>query len=188
MELTRLLEEAADGDREALDRVFTVVYRELRHIASMQRNGWRQNQTLNTTALVHEAYLKLASADSAGFSNRAHFLAVASKAMRQALVSYARMKNAERRGAGAPHVELNEALQGSNPVTEQGALNILEVHDALERLEALNERHARVVEARFFGGLDLASTAEAVGVSLATVKRDWTLASAWLRRELSHSD
>lgn len=185
LELTRLLEEAAGGDRAALDHVFSVVYAELRHIAGLHRHGWKDHQTMNTTALVHEAYMKLASADSVNFTNRAHFMAVASKAMRQALVSYARMKNAERRGSGAPHTELHDELQGSNPLTHEAALGILEVHDALERLEELNERQARVVEARFFGGLDLEATAEAVGVSLATVKRDWALASAWLYRELT---
>jgi len=187
-ELTLLLEQAADGDRHALDRVFSVVYPQLRHMASVHRNGWQSHQTLNTTALVHEAYLKLASADAVSFSNRGHFLAVASRAMRQALVSYARMKSAARRGGDRPHHELHEALLGDNPLTQEGATGILEVHGALERLKMLDERQARVVEARFFGGLDLESTAEAVGVSLATVKRDWAVASAWLRRELSPSD
>ena len=98
------------------------------------------------------------------------------------------MKRAERRGGNAPHQELHDALPGANPLTPEGASGILEIHEALERLKELDERQARVVEARFFGGLDLETTAEAVGVSLATVKRDWVMASAWLRRELSPSD
>jgi RNA polymerase sigma factor (TIGR02999 family) len=153
-------------------------------MAALQRRRWEGDFTLNTTALVHEAYLKLMASESAQYNDRGHFMAVAARAMRQVLVNYAKMKKAGRRGGGAPHVELDEGLHEFNPLTEAGAEEILSLHGALERLAELNERQAQVVEARFFAGLDLQGTAEAVGVSLATVKRDWALASAWLYREL----
>lgn len=183
-DLTLLLQDASNGDRAAMDRVFSAVYEELRQMAALQRRRWEGDHTLNTTALVHEAYVKLAGSDSPQYNNRGHFLAVAARAMRQVLVNYAEMKKAARRGGGAPHQDLDEFVSGENPLTDEAAIEVLAVHEALNRLAELNERHARVVEARFFAGLDLESTADAVGVSLATVKRDWALASAWLYREL----
>lgn len=183
-EITVLLREAADGDRAALDRAFEQVYGELRSLAGSQRRRWDGDYTLNTTALVHEAYVKLVGSNGSGFNNRGHFLAVAARAMRQILVNYAERKRAERRGGGAAHVELDDRIGEFNPLTQEAAVEVLALHEALERLARLNERQARVVEARFFAGLDLHGTAEVVGVSLATVKRDWALASAWLHREL----
>jgi RNA polymerase sigma factor (TIGR02999 family) len=184
LELTLLLQAASGGDRAAMDQAFSALYDELRNMAALQRRRWEGDFTLNTTALVHEAYLKLMASESAQYNDRGHFMAVAARAMRQVLVNYAKMKKAGRRGGGAPHVELDEGLHEFNPLTEAGAEEILSLHGALERLAELNERQAQVVEARFFAGLDLQGTAEAVGVSLATVKRDWALASAWLYREL----
>jgi RNA polymerase sigma factor (TIGR02999 family) len=183
-EITVLLREAADGDRAALDRAFEQVYGELRSLAGSQRRRWDGDYTLNTTALVHEAYVKLVGSNASRFNNRGHFLAVAARAMRQILVNYAERKRAERRGGGAAHVELDDRIGEFNPLTQEAAVEVLALHEALERLAHLNERQARVVEARFFAGLDLKGTAEVVGVSLATVKRDWALASAWLHREL----
>lgn len=184
-EITVLLREAADGDRAALDRAFDQVYGELRRLAGSQRRRWEGDYTLNTTALVHEAYVKMVGSNSARFNDRSHFLAVAARAMRQILVNYAERRRAARRGGGAPHVELDERVGEFNPLTHEAAVEVLALHEALGRLAELNERQARVVEARFFGGLDLEGTAKAVGISLATVKRDWALASAWLHRELS---
>lgn len=184
-EITVLLREAADGDRAALDRAFEQVYGELRRLAGSQRRRWGGDYTLNTTALVHEAYVKMVGSSSARFNDQSHFLAVAARAMRQILVNYAERRQAARRGGGAPHVALDERVGEFNPLTHEAAVEVLALHEALGRLAELNERQARVVEARFFGGLDLEGTAQAVGISLATVKRDWALASAWLHRELS---
>ena len=184
-DLTLLLQDASNGDRAALDRVFSAVYDELRFLAASQRRRWEGDYTLNTTALVHEAYVKLVGSASPEYNNRGHFLAVAARAMRQVLVNYAELKRADRRGGGAPHRELDDSVAAANPLNDDAALEVLAIHEALNRLAELNERQARVVEARFFAGLDLQDTAEAVGASLATVKRDWVLASAWLHRELS---
>lgn len=183
-EITVLLREAADGDRAALDRAFEQVYEELRRLAGSQRRRWEGDYTLNTTALVHEAYVKLVGSNSSRFNDRGHFLAVAARAMRQILVNYAERRGAERRGGGAAHVDLDERVGEFNPLTQEAAVEVLALHQALDRLAAMNERQARVVEARFFAGLDLKETADVVGVSLATVKRDWAFASAWLHREL----
>jgi RNA polymerase sigma factor (TIGR02999 family) len=185
VEITVLLREAAEGDRAALDRAFEQVYGELRRLAGSQRRRWEGDYTLNTTALVHEAYVKMVGSNSARFKDRSHFLAVAARAMRQILVNYAERRRAARRGGGAAHVELDERMGEFNPLTHEAAVEVLALHEALERLAEMNERQARVVEARFFAGLDLEGAAQAVGISLATVKRDWALASAWLHRELS---
>lgn len=179
-EITARLRAAQQGDREALDEVFTLVYAELRQRAKAQRRRWSGDNTLDTTALVHEAYLKLVDQSSAKWNDRAHFLAVAARAMRHVLVNYAEQRRAAKRGGGAPHVPLDE----NNPVSEEVAEEVLALHEALDRLAGISERQAQVVEARFYAGLSIEETAAALNVSPATVKRDWALASAWLHREM----
>jgi RNA polymerase sigma factor (TIGR02999 family) len=174
------LDAIRDGDREAVDRLFAIVYDELRRMAHVQRLRWQGDETMNTTALVHEAYLKLAGGGGDGWVDRAHFSAVAAQAMRHILVNYAERRLAARRGGGAEHVALDEA----NPVPAESAEELLALHEALERLGRVHERQARVVECRFFGGLPIRETAEALSVSTATVERDWAVASAWLRATL----
>jgi RNA polymerase sigma factor (TIGR02999 family) len=180
-QVTDLLQAARAGDHAALDRVFSIVYEELRGLAHAQRRRWHGDYTLDTTALVHEAYLKLVDQRSSSFKDRGHFMAVAAKAMRHILVNYAERRRAAKRGGGAERVPIEEF----NPVSEESAEEVLALHDALERLAGFNERQARVVEARFFAGLPIEDTAEALGISPATVKRDWNLASAWLHREIN---
>jgi RNA polymerase sigma factor (TIGR02999 family) len=181
-DLTAVLRAVSSGDRSAVDVLFHAVYAELQRIAHGQRMKWQGDETLNTTALVHEAYLKLVRQD-VEWQGRAHFYAVAATAMRHILVNYAERRLAAKRGGGLPHIPLDEA----NPVPAEGAEDLLALNEALEKLGLLNERQSRVVECRFFGGLGIRETAEALGVSTATVERDWALASAWLRRALDDS-
>lgn len=183
-DLTTLLESAARGDRAAFDRAYSLVYRELRRVARAERRRWHGNATLNTTVLVHEAYLRLAGWEAAHWKGRAHFFAVAGKAMRQVLVNYAERWRAVKRGGDHERVPLTSAAAEINPLPAEIADEILALHEALERLERLDARQCRVVECRFFAGLSIEETAEAVGVSPATVKRDWRVARAWLYREL----
>lgn len=171
------------GHTGSFNDLCDLLYEELRRLASRHRRCWDGDFTLETTALVHEAYLKLADAASTDWKDRAHFFAVASRAMRQILVNYAERQRALKRGGGAPHL----SLDGVNPVSPGASDEILALHEALERLEEYSERQARVVEYRFFSGLRLRETAEVLGVSLSTVERDWTAASAWLREEMRQS-
>jgi len=179
-EVTSLLHAAADGDPDALDRAFQIVYEELKWLAGRQRSRWSGDYTLNTTALVHEAYVKLVGSTGSAWNDRAHFLAVATRAMRQILVNYAEQRRAEKRGGGSPHVSLSDV----NPVAPGSEDEVLALHDALSRLATVNERQARVVEARFFAGLSIDEVAQLLEVSTATVKRDWSAASAWLFRQI----
>jgi RNA polymerase sigma factor (TIGR02999 family) len=180
-EVTVLLRAAAEGDPLALDRLFEAVYGELKRLAQSHRRKWSGDYTLNTTALVHEAYLKLVRQSEVSWADRGHFYAVASRAMRQILVTYAERRRAAKRGGGAEPLSLDEV----NPVAPDAAEEILALDEALRRLAALEERQSRVVECRFFAGMPVKETAEVLGLSPATVKRDWALASAWLRREIS---
>jgi RNA polymerase sigma factor (TIGR02999 family) len=182
-DITTMLRSAADGNREAVDALFAVVYEHLRQLARRERTRWTGDYTLDTTALVHEAYLKLVNQDNHDWRDRAHFLAVAAKAMRQILVNYAERRCAAKRGGGAVVLELSEA----NPVAPEVAEEIVALNEALDRLREAAERASRVVECRFFAGLTVPETAEALGVSPVTVKRDWAWASAWLYRELGAS-
>lgn len=179
-EITERLRLAQQGDRAALDEVFTLVYDELHRLAQAQRRRWSGDSTLDTTALVHEAYLKLVGQPDAGWNDRGHFLAVASRAMRHLLVNYAERRRAAKRGGGATPVSLDDF----NPVSEEVADEVIALHEALERLAAVSDRQVRVVEARFYVGLSIDETAQALGISPATVKRDWQLAGAWLHREI----
>lgn len=182
-EITALLQKSGAGDREAFDALFVAMYAELHQLAEGQRQRWDGDYTLNTTSLVHEAYLKLVDQNRVEWSDRNHFLAVSAKVVRHILINYAERKRASKRGGGREEVPVEEA----NPLTEEVAEEVLTLHDALQRLEAVNERQARVVEARFFGGFTLEETGTLLDISTATVKRDWLMASAWLHREIERA-
>jgi RNA polymerase sigma factor (TIGR02999 family) len=164
-------------------KLFDQVYGELRRLAGQYMRRQDADHTLQPTALVHEAYMKIAGADDARFRDRSHFCAVAATAMRQVLVSHARGKNALKRGGDGDRqrVTLDAAVAGMR----QGGVDPIDLDDALTRLAALNPRQARVAELRLYGGLDLPATAEAIKVSSSTAKNDWAFARAWLKRELS---
>ena len=178
--VTRLLLSFAEGDEAAMDELMPIVYDELCRIARGQRRGERNGHTLNTTALVHEAYLKLVRLDRIQWQNRAQFFGIAAQAMRQILINYAVKRNAQKRGGGTPDVPLDDAVIMSPAQAE----DLLALNDALRQLEALNQRQGRVVECRFFAGMTIEETASALDVSPATVKRDWTAARAWLNHAL----
>lgn len=185
--VTRLLEELKGGDRAALDELFTLLYAEVGELARRQRARWQGNYTLNTTALVHEAYLKLVDQSRVDVESRAHFQALTARAIRHILCSYAREKGARKRGGGLERLTLDEVrvpADGSGGADERWR-DLAALDEALRRLEQLDARQARVVECRFFGGLTIEETATAVGVSPRTVKRDWAVAQAWLHRELT---
>lgn len=182
--VTELLARAGAGDRDALDRALPLVYAELRRLATRQLRREAVGHTLSTTALVHEAWLRLADQSRCAWRDRAHFLAVAATAMRRILVDHARRHHAAKRGAGTPRVPLEHV--DAVPAAERAAL-LVALDEALARLAALDARQARVVECRFFGGLTEEETAEALGVGLRTVKRDWAKARSWLYQEL-HPD
>lgn len=179
-DITRLLGAAQRGNPQAMDEVFVSVYPKLRAMAQSRRRGWRGNFTMNTTALIHEAYVKVAGQGGGDYQNRGHFFAVAAKAMRQVLINYAEKQSAKKRGGGAAQVTLYE----KDAVHEEALDEILALEAALKKLEALSERQARVVECLFFAGLGVEETAEALEISPATVKRDWSAARAWLYREI----
>ncbi len=178
--MTGLLLAARDGDHDALRQVFPAVYHDLRRMARRKLRSERPGHTLSTTGLVHEAYLKITRLDRVQWQGRAHFLAMAAQAMRNILVDYALRRKAAKRGGNVEGEPLRVSLEGS----EAPAADVLALHDALTRLESLDARQARVVECRFFAGLNVEETAEALGVSPASVKRDWAVARAWLNREL----
>jgi RNA polymerase sigma factor (TIGR02999 family) len=179
-DVTRLLRQWSQGDREALDQLVPLMYAELRQLAHQRLRRELANPSLNTTGLVHDAYLKLVGVQHPHFRDRAHFLAMASRVMRRLLVDQARARRAAKRGGGAVAAELDEALYVSDSQAEAFA----DLDEALKRLEALDARQGQVVEQRYFGGLSLEEIAEALGVSLATVKRELRFAQAWLAAEL----
>lgn len=184
--VAQLLADARDGRREALDQLFPLVYQELRELAHRQRQSWQGDDTLNTTALVHEAYLKLVDQRHAGYSTEAHFLAVAAKAIRQILINYARDRRAQKRGGDWRRVPLDEGQidRGADGFGAEWHEQVLVMDDALGRLALLSERQSRIIECRFFGGMTVEQTAEALGLSIASVTRGWGMARAWLCREL----
>lgn len=179
-ELPQLLANWSQGDHAALEKLTPLVYEELRRLAHHYMGGQRPDHTLQTTALVNEAYLRLADQSRPNFTNRSHFFAVAAKAMRQILVNHAKAQQSQKRGAGASKVELDEAALISPE--QPGA--ILDLNEALESLATLDSRKADVVELRFFGGLNQDEIAEVLKVSTVTVRRDWVFAKAWLYTEL----
>jgi RNA polymerase sigma factor (TIGR02999 family) len=180
-DVTRLLTAMAGGDRAAFDELLPLVYDRLHGIAHRQLQRERAGHTFATTDLVHEAYFSLVGIERVGWADRAHFLAVAARAMRRILINYAIARGAQKRGGARQQTTLDvDALPARLP-DEQ----ILALDEALRRLEARNERYGRIVECRFFAGMSIEETATALGISPATVKRDWTLARAWLHREIT---
>ncbi len=179
-EVTELLVAWREGDERALDQLMPLVYEELRRLASGYMKSERPDHTLRTTALVHEAYLRLVDTD-VPWQDRIHFFAIAATVMRRILVDHARGKRRAKRGGGATPITLDEALL----VTDDPAADVLALDEALTRLEAIDERKARAVELHYFSGLTYDELAGALGVSAATVDRDLRFARAWLRREMS---
>ena len=191
-EVTRLLQAWANGDRSAIDALWPMVYEDLRQLARRQLARERGDHTLQGTALVNEAFIRLAGQRSVDWCNREQFLSLASKIMRRVLVDYARQRGAQRRGDGAQRLSLSDT-QAAFEVDEAQALanfddervDVLAIDSALSRLEKVDAPQSQIVELRYFGGLTLEETASVTGISLASVKREWAMARAWLRRELS---
>jgi RNA polymerase sigma factor (TIGR02999 family) len=183
-DVTQMLRAWREGDRAAGEKLLPVVYAELhrRAAAAMRREG--EGHTLQPTALVNEAYMKLVDQRQSHWQNRAQFYGIAAQLMRRILIDHARERLAAKRGGGAKAVTLS-GIEAARPADV--SVDVLELHEALERLTALDERQAKVVELRYFGGLSVEETAEVLGISPATVKREWATARAWLRRELAGS-
>lgn len=179
--VTQLLMEWRNGDRQALDALIPIVYDELRAIARRYMNRERSGHTLQTAALINEAWLRLVDKQDIAWQNRTHFFAISARIMRNLLVDHARARQMEKRGGGAVQVSLNEAIAGSEP---EMTVDMLSLDEALTRLAEFDERKARIVELRFFGGLSADETAEALDLSEITIKREWLKAKAWLFREL----
>jgi len=180
--VTQVLLQMSEGDRAALDRLLPLIYEELRVIARRALRRERPDHTLTPTALVHEAFLKLVQIEHVDWRGRAHFFGACASEMRRILVSYARMRHADKRGgAAARMVTLDDLIVAAH--TRPG--EVLSLDEALDRLAALDARQAQIVEHRFFAGMTVDDTAEALGISPATVKREWALARAWLNRELA---
>src|SRR5712692_1172228 len=181
--VTELLAHWSDGDDAALAELTPLVYEELRRLAHHFMSGQRPDHTLQTTALVNEAYLRLVDQTRPSWQDRAHFFAVAARAMRQILVDYARSNRAQKRGGGALKVELDEAAL----VSPKESKEIVDLHEALERLATLDSRKAQVVELKYFGGLNYDEMAEVLKISRVTVRRDWEFAKVWLYTELHNA-
>jgi RNA polymerase sigma factor (TIGR02999 family) len=180
-DVTELLHAIKAGDQAAFDRLVPLVYDELHKIAHLHLQRHRRSETLNTTALVHEVYLKMSKQAELDLEDRSHFLAVSACAMRQVIVQFARARTAAKRGGGEEIMPLDE----QQIAIDDHAHQVLEINRILERLRERDDRLARVVECRFFGGLSEQETAEALGVSLRTAQRDWMRARAWLREEMA---
>ena len=181
-QITQLLKDWSEGNQTALDKLMPLVYDELRRQASRFLRKERSNHTLQTTALIHEAYLKLIDQKEVQWQNRAHFFAIASTAMRRILVDYARERHREKRGGSAEKLPLDEAFQ---IVSKEKSMDLIALDEALTRLAKFDVRQARIVELRYFSGLSIDETAEILGVSNATVRLDWNLAKAWLKLEIT---
>ena len=182
-ELTQLLVDYSNGKREALDVLTPMVYKELRNLAARYLRRERSDHTLQSTALVHEAYLRLIDQNQVQWQNRAHFFGVAAQMIRRILVDHARTRHAQKRGGNAQKLSLDEAIG----LPEQRDLDIIALDDALKLLAELDPQQSKVIELRFFGGLSIEETAEAIGISPATVKREWVTARAWLLRQLTRT-
>jgi RNA polymerase sigma factor (TIGR02999 family) len=188
--VTRLLHELRGGNRQAFSELLPLVYGELHQIAGRQRDQWKGEDTLDTTALVHEAYLRLVDQSAPQWQSHPHFLAVASTAMRQILLDYAKLKHAAKRGGGQQHVPLHQieaALKGTGDLAEARSEALIALDHSLHRLEQHDPRLSRIVECRFFGAMTIQATAEALGIAPATVVRGWAMAKAWLYRDLKQT-
>lgn len=183
-DVTRLLQAWRDGDRSALDDLIPLVYRELHSIASRHLARERPGHTLQSTALVHEAFLRLLGQHSVEWQNRAHFFAIAASQMRRILVDYARRQSADKRGGPARPSSIDEGFDIEAPAVGLERLDALALDRALQQLEAIDPTQGRVVELRYFGGLTIDETAAVLGLSTGSVKREWTTAKAWLFRAL----
>ena len=186
--VTRLLGELRAGSPDAFDGLLPLVYDELRALARRQRRRWHGDETLDSTALVHEAYFRLVDQSAPDWESRAHFLAVASRAMRQILLDYAKRKHAAKRDGGRDEVPLQNveaALLTHGTATDEQSDLLISLEESLRRLERHEPRQSRIVECRFFAGMTIDETAEALGISPASVKRGWAMAQAWLYRDLA---
>ncbi len=177
-----MLKKWSEGNQEILDKLMPLVYEELRRQASRYLRRERANHTLQTTALIHEAYLKLIDQNQVEWQNRTHFFAIAAQAMRRILVDYARERNREKRGGAAENLPLEEA---AFVVSGEKSVDLVALDEALTRLAEFDERQARVVELRYFSGLSIDETADILGVSNVTVRRDWNMAKAWLHQQIT---
>lgn len=180
-DVTGLLIDWSNGDQHALEELMPLVYGELRRLAAAHLRRERSSSTLQSTVLVHEAYLRLVNQNNIQWRSRAHFYGIAARVIRRILVDHARAQHAGKRGAGAMRLELDDAMA----VSEQRELDLLGLDDALRRLSELDERQGQIVEMRFFAGLSVEETAEVMRLSTATVKREWSSARAWLYREMT---
>jgi RNA polymerase sigma-70 factor, ECF subfamily len=180
-EVTQILERLGAGDPEAAERLMPFVYDELRARARRYLRGERRRHSLQPTALVHETYLRLVAEARIDWRGRTHFMAASALVMRRILVDHARRRNRDKRGGRVDMIAIDETDVGTSPVD----VDVLALHRALEKLATLNERHAKIVELRFFGGLTVEEVAEVLGLSRATVEAGWTFAKTWLKRELS---
>ena len=183
-EVTQLLRHVDAGDRSTVDRLFAAVYQQLRNLAGQFFRREPEGNTLQPTALVHEAYLKLVGQTRVDWQGRAHFLAIAAQAMRQILVDHARRHGAAKRGGNRHRIALDDNLV----IESNRDVDLLALEDALTKLTKLDPRQAQMIELRFFGGLSIAEVAKVMGISKRSVEREWTMVRAWLRRELSRSD
>jgi RNA polymerase sigma factor (TIGR02999 family) len=180
-QVTEMLRRVKTGNREALDELFPIVYKELRRVAAHQLSNERENHTLQPTALVHEAYLRLIDQHSVDWHNRAHFFSIAAEMMRRILVNHAIEKKAQKRGSGETILSLEE-ISG---FTKTSGIDLILLDEALKRLAEFDEQQAKIVELRFFGGLTIEETAHVLGISEATVNREWRSAKAWILAQLA---
>lgn len=183
-----LLQRLAEGDRESFNQLLPLIYDELHYLARQHRRRWTGDETLNTTAIVHEAYLRLAGSPQPAWRNQPHFMAVASRAMRHILLDHAREQQRQKRGGKQERIpwhEVEAALKTGGNAAEARSDALIALDEALRRLEQHDTRQSRIVECRFFGGMSIEETGDALGISPATVKRGWTMAQAWLHRELA---
>jgi RNA polymerase sigma factor (TIGR02999 family) len=178
--ITLLLNEIKNNDERVIDKIYPLVYEHLRNEAHMQLRRERAGHTLQTTALVNEAYLKLVDQENSTYQNRSHFLAIAAMAMRRILISHARKKSAEKRGGNEPAITFTDGLAPY----EARLTEMVDLDEALEKLEALDERQAKIVQYRFFGGMNYKEIADVIGGTEHSVRYDWRVARAWLKREL----
>jgi RNA polymerase sigma-70 factor (ECF subfamily) len=181
-DVTQLLNKAQTGDKSALDELLPLVYNELRAIAGNQLRNERGDHTLQATALVHEAYMRLIEQRNVDWNNRLHFFSIAAEMMRRILVNYAVQRNAQKRGDGATKIALDDAVSFASE--QERDFDLVALDDALKKLSEMDETQARIVELRFFGGLTIEETAEVLKISDSTVKREWRMAKAWLKTQL----
>lgn len=182
-DISVILKEWSSGNREIADEILPLVYHELRKLAAQYLRKERPDHTLQPTALVHEAYLKLVDISEVNWQDRMHFFAVSSQIMRNILVDHARARLSEKRGGGIQKIELDEAISFSN----SSSVNLIELDDALKHLAEFDEQQCKIVELRFFGGLTIEEIARVLNISPATVKRDWVMAKAWLHKTLKNN-